>query len=92
MGPFKILKKYGKLAFELDLPKQWKIHPVIFITHLEPCPKDGDPYGRLRPDHPSPVLVEGDTEEWQSFEIDKIVDKQQIKYGKGKPITEYRIK
>ena len=65
---------------------------MISITHLEPCSKDEDPYGRPQPDHLSLVLVEGDTKEWQSFKIDKIVNKQQIKYEKGKPITEYRIK
>ena len=75
MGLFKILKKYGKLAFELDLSKWWRIHPMISITHLEPCSKDEDPYGRPQPDHLSLVLVEGDTKEWQSFKIDKIVNK-----------------
>ena len=35
-GPFMVVEKIGPLAYRLDLPLHWKIHPVISIAHLEP--------------------------------------------------------
>jgi hypothetical protein len=37
-GPFKITKvvSEGKLAFELELPLQWRIHDVFHTTLLDP--------------------------------------------------------
>jgi hypothetical protein len=38
LGPFKILKVIGesKTAFELELPPQWRIHPVFHVSLLDP--------------------------------------------------------
>jgi hypothetical protein len=33
-GPFKVVKKIGRLAYELDLPPSWKVHRVISVAHL----------------------------------------------------------
>ncbi len=33
-------RKVGQLAYKIDIPGHWKIHPVISTTHLEPAPKD----------------------------------------------------
>ena len=33
VGPFFITKKIGPMAYELELPQTWKIHP-IFPTNL----------------------------------------------------------
>ena len=83
---------YRKLAFELDLPMQQKIHLVISITYLESVLRNPDLYKKKKPDYSGLILVEGDTEEWQSYEIEKIIDKRQIKYSKSKPVTKYQIK
>ena len=40
VGPFTIKRKVNKLAYELDLPKRMKIHPIISIAHLEQAPDD----------------------------------------------------
>ena len=46
-GPFKIIKKVGSLAYKLELPRTMRIHPVISVAHLEPCPDPAkDPYNR----------------------------------------------
>jgi hypothetical protein len=58
-GPFKVLRRIGKLAYELELPKHIKIHPVISVAHLEPATED--PYHRPHPP-PGPILVEGNEE------------------------------
>jgi Chromo (CHRromatin Organisation MOdifier) domain len=81
-------------AYELDLPKHWRIHPVISIEHLEPAPNEPDPYDRPINDGSDvePITQEGDTEEWQSWEIEKLVDNRICKYGKGKPEVEYLVR
>ena len=68
-GPFRIVRRVGKLAYELELPKDWKIHPVISIIHLEQAHDDeyDRPYPSLQ--DAAPILV-GDQEE---HEIEKIV-------------------
>jgi len=35
-GPFKILEQRGELAYKLELPESWKIHPVFHVSLLEP--------------------------------------------------------
>lgn len=34
-GPFNIKRRVGRLTYELDLPDDWDIHPVISVVHLE---------------------------------------------------------
>lgn len=55
-GPFRVTKRIGQLAYELDLPSTMKIHNVISVAHLEPAtiPAD-DPYLRRRPAVPAVV-------------------------------------
>ena len=72
-----------------ELPPHWKVHPVISIAHLEPY--RADVFNRPRPSHPDAVYVEGDTDEYRSYVIEKLIDKSvqiicrkpQIKYLVG---------
>ncbi|SLM36395.1 reverse partial [Lasallia pustulata] len=87
-GPLKIVKKIGLLAYRLDIPVNWKIHPVISVAQLEPAPKGSDPYERE--DRPSnPPAVEEFNSEWHDYEVEKLVGRRDRKLGKGKKITEY---
>ena len=80
-GPFKILHKVGRLAYELELPTHWRVHPVFTIAMLEPAPIPGsDPFGRPTPEQPDAVYVEGDTEAQKSWEVERIVGKQGNRY------------
>ena len=36
IGPFKILRKVSNLAYELELPKKMRCHPVFHVSLLEP--------------------------------------------------------
>ena len=90
-GPFTVKRRVGRLAYELELPPAWRVHPVISIAQLEPAPVDKDPYERPRPTHPDSVEVEGDTEEWKSYEVEKVVKKRIRRYG-NRPIAQYLIR
>lgn len=35
--PLRVTRRIGKLAYELDIPTNWKIHPIVSIAHLEPA-------------------------------------------------------
>ncbi len=37
LGPFRIQKKLSKVIYQLSLPKTIKIHPVFYISLLEPA-------------------------------------------------------
>ena len=84
VGPFRIVKKVGRLAYKLDIPSDWRIHPVFSVAQLEPAPDPAkDPFQRLRPQHPPSVFVEGDTDRHKSFEIDRFLNKRTIRKGRG---------
>ncbi len=36
IGPFRIIRKVSELAYELDLPKKMRCHPVFHVSLLEP--------------------------------------------------------
>lgn len=66
VGPFTVLEPVGKVVYRLQLPPQYRIHPVFHVSILESYrARPGE-----EPPEPSPVLVD-DVEE---YEIEKIVD------------------
>ena len=92
-GPFLVKRRIGRLAYELDLPPQWRIHPVISVSQLEPVPADTDPYQRPRPSHPDAVEVEGapNTEYEKSYEVEKLVGRRVRTFGRT-PVTQYLVR
>ena len=36
MGPFFVTKRIGPVAYELELPLTWRIHPVVHTSLLKP--------------------------------------------------------
>jgi Integrase zinc binding domain/RNase H-like domain found in reverse transcriptase/Chromo (CHRromatin Organisation MOdifier) domain/Integrase core domain len=59
-GPFKILKIVGdsKLAFQLELPPQWRIHDIFHASLLDPH-HTNEIKGRKQPVPQPPDIVEG---------------------------------
>ena len=85
---FKIIKKVSFLMYQLKLPCTIKIYSVISVTHLELCSLR-DSYKRPRAEQSPPVLNE--SEDWQLYEVKKVLDSWQWWYSCEKPITEYLI-
>ena len=83
LGPFRVLRRVGKLAYQLELPTNWRIHPVISIAQLEPAPKDLDPFGRPTQELPSAVEVDGETDH---HEIERLLGRryQRGRHGRTK--------
>lgn len=92
VGPLHVKRRIGQLAYEIDIPPNWKIHPVISVAHLEPTSsQQQDPYNRPRPDHPNAVYVEGDTEDYKSYNVEALLGKRSIK-RRGIQQTQYLVR
>jgi len=90
VGPFRIIDRIGQLAYKLDIPPHWRVHPVFTVAQLEPCPSPkNDPFNRPRPEEPPTVFVEGDTESWKSFELKRLLNRRITRQGRGQPTTQY---
>lgn len=68
LGPFKITKKVGTLSYRLELPKNWRCHPVFNKTLLTPYVK---PAFKNQPKPADPPKVE---EEELEEEVECIID------------------
>ena len=91
VGPFRVLERVGRLAYRLELPDHWNLHPVFTIAQLEARPDPAtDPYHRPRPDNPEAIHTERDDlpAEW---EVERILDKRVLKRGRGFS-TQYLIR
>ena len=71
-GPFRISEVLGPLTYRLELPEQWKIHPMFHATLLTPF-KENDIHG---PNYlnPPPDLIDGEPE----YEVEAIEDKEEV--------------
>lgn len=68
VGPFQVLgaKGHHGLAYTLNLPPRWRVHPTFPVTVLEPyVPREGEP---IQP--PRDIPVEND----DVFEVETILD------------------
>ena len=65
IGPFKILKRVGQVAYRLDLPVSLKIHPVFHVSLVQPYRSDG----RVQPP-PPPIELEDGLE----YEVERILN------------------
>ena len=89
VGPFKIAKVISPVAYGLDLPPTWRIHPVFHVSNLKRYIRSAEFTREEQP--PPPILVEGEEE----YEVEAILRHKgkgssrlyQVLW-KGYPITE----
>jgi len=82
-GPFKIIKMISSVAYQLQLPPSWKIHPVFHASLLSPyseTPSHGPNFSR-----PPPDLIDGEAE----YEVELI--KSHRRHGRSRKL-QYLIK
>jgi hypothetical protein len=87
VGPRIVIERVGRLAYRLDIPDHWRVHPVFSIAHLEKYPGESDPFDRPLPAEPGPLRVQGE-EEW---EIERILHKRILK-RRRKEIIQYLVR
>ena len=82
IGPFKVIKQVGKVAYQLDLPNNLKLHDVFHVSLLQEYRSDGT----VQP--PPPMLIEGEEE----FEVDRILDHRDKSVNSRRTSREYLVK
>ncbi|KAM7222641.1 hypothetical protein V8F06_002135 [Rhypophila decipiens] len=89
-GPWKVVRKVGRLAYELDFPVNSRVHPVVSVAHLSPTPGGNDPFGR-EVVLPGPVQDEqGSGEEGgELYELERVVDHKENKNGLFKYLVKW---
>ena len=70
------------MAYCLKFPKHWCIYDIITVAWLELDYAPGsNPYGC--PELDLPEAINADKDEW---EVERLLNKQEIKHGRGKEI------
>ncbi|KAJ5943722.1 hypothetical protein N7516_003890 [Penicillium verrucosum] len=89
-GKFKVIERVGRLAYRLELPPTWTIHPVISVEHLEPDPPGEDLWERTpEPAQLPPIGPQA---------VESILDKRQRPVGRPRAdgiramTTEYKVR
>jgi hypothetical protein len=82
-GPFPIKRVLSDVSYELDIPGQWKIHPVFHANLLTPY-KETELHG-VNYTRPPPDLIEGQEE----YEVEKVLELK--RKGQGRKLH-YLIK
>ena len=67
-GPFKIKRIIGKVNYELELPAQWKVHPVFHATLLKPY-KETEQHGPNYIPRPPDIVNEE-----EQYEVERIMN------------------
>ena len=89
VGPFTIDQVISPVAYRLDLPKGWQIHPTFHVSHLKAYHRHPEFEREVEP--PPPVLVDGELE----YEVEAILRhrgkgarRQYLILWKGYPLSE----
>ncbi len=89
-GPFKITKKINDVAFKLELPRDWKIHPVFHVSNLQPFHETETFTGR--PAAPRMNTRQETRMQRGVWEIEDVLATRTIKNRNGSRSTQYLIK
>ena len=88
-----ILKKMGKLTYRLDIFSIWKIHSIVFVTHLKSILTENDPFNRKTTKSNSIEMKRKFF--FDLYEVKKIVAKKIVRTERNrnhKSHSEFRVK
>ena len=73
IGPYRVARVISPVAYGLDLPPTWRIHPIFHVSNLKRFHRSEEFEREERP--PSPIVVDGEEE----YEVEAIL----MHKGKG---------
>jgi hypothetical protein len=77
IDPYRIERKISSTAYELDLPANVKIHPVVNVEYLKKYNQSPSDFaGRVEPP-PPPAIIDGQ----ESYEVEELIDHRNRKDG-----------
>jgi hypothetical protein len=73
-GPFKIVKVVSPVAYELNLPKHYRMHPVVHISHLREFKEAADQFPERQQFYtpPPPDVIKGE----EHFRVEAFVGRR----------------
>jgi hypothetical protein len=72
-GPFKVTKRVSPIAYCIQLPHSYSIHPILSLAHLEPFKESKMQWTDLLQLHKS----------IEEYKVQEIVDQKRVKYSKN---------
>ena len=72
LGPFTISEKIGHVAYKLELPPRWKIHPVFHVSLLKAYILPDESLAGKRLTKPLPVVLDDNDE--PTFDVEAIMN------------------
>jgi hypothetical protein len=89
IGPYKIEKKIGNLAYKLEIPADWRVHDVFHVSNLKPFVINPEQFAG-RPTRAKPVAFARDGV--PLYEPEAILNRMWLHFpGKPKPEWGYLI-
>jgi hypothetical protein len=86
-GPFPIIKKVGKVSYQVQLPPKLKIHPVFHVSYLKPYHADMENPSRGESSRAPTAVVTSYDKEAEYIMADRVIRRRGVP-----PSTEYLVK
>jgi len=87
VGPFPVTRVISSVAYELELPANFGMHPVVHVSSLTPY-HESALFGSRMPAPPPPMLLPGGGE---ALEVERLLQKRVVGRGRGQRV-EYLVR